>query len=164
MRLILKIECDTAAFDTGHTGDEASRILTVAAEKVKDWPGDSTFRIGLRDSKGNRVGHLKAKGSSRPVRAKTEPVETPAAPVITAVSSVLAVPTSETPPMPAPTKQLLTNKELAEKYQISLRTVSNWKRRKIIPHLRVGNVVRFDKDEVSKALERLTIRARTETR
>ena len=162
MRLILKIDCDTAAFNTGHVGDEASRILTVAAEKVKDWPGDSTFRIGLRDSKGNRVGHLKAKETRRSTKAKPGARETPAVPSMTTVSSIRAVSTPETPPVPATTKQLLTNKELAEKYQVCLRTVANWKRRKIIPHLRVGNVVRFDKDEVSKALERLTIRARTE--
>ena len=164
MRLILKIDCDTAAFDTGHTGDEASRILTMAAEKVKDWPGDSTFRIGLRDSKGNRVGHLKAKECWSPMKTKTEAVETPAAPATTTVSSVRSVSTPATLPVPTPTKHLLTNEELAAKYQICLRTVDNWKRRRVIPYLRLGRIVRFNEDEVSKALEKLTVRARTENK
>ena len=167
MKLILKIDCDTAAFDTGHAGDEASRILTLAAEKVKDWPGDSTFRIGLRDSKGNRVGHLKAKECWSPMKAMTEAVETPAAPVITTAPDEHARSTPEKLPVPVEVERrgkLLTKKELAAKYRVSTRTVTNWKRWRRIPYLRIGGIFRFDEDEVSKALENLKVRARTETK
>ena len=70
MKLILKIDCDCAAFATGHAGDEANRLLTVAAAKVKDWPGEQAFRLPLRDRKGNRVGTLEANLSF--VQALTE--------------------------------------------------------------------------------------------
>jgi excisionase family DNA binding protein len=47
---------------------------------------------------------------------------------------------------------MLKKSEVAEEYQVSQRTVSYWMSRKVIPYVRIGNVVRFDPDEVKKAL------------
>ena len=50
-------------------------------------------------------------------------------------------------------QNLLTKREVAELFRVSLRTVSNWMRRGIVPFIRIGSVVRFDPDAVRKAVE-----------
>lgn len=47
----------------------------------------------------------------------------------------------------------LTREELAKHYQVSLRTVDEWRENRIIPYLQNGRVVRFDLAKVDKALE-----------
>jgi excisionase family DNA binding protein len=50
-------------------------------------------------------------------------------------------------------QNLLTKREVAELFRVSLRTVSNWMRCGIVPFIRIGSVVRFDRDAVRKAVE-----------
>lgn len=54
---------------------------------------------------------------------------------------------------------MLKKGDVAKKYQVSLRTVSYWMQRKTIPYVRIGNVVRFDPDEVKKALAEFSVNA-----
>jgi excisionase family DNA binding protein len=53
----------------------------------------------------------------------------------------------------SPSLDLVTPEQLAKRLQISLRTVTNWKKRHIIPCIKVGKVVRFSLAKVSAALE-----------
>lgn len=48
----------------------------------------------------------------------------------------------------------ITRKQLAELQGVSVETVRNWEREKIIPFIKVGNVIRFDLEKVEKALEK----------
>ena len=50
-------------------------------------------------------------------------------------------------------QNLLTKREVAELFRVSLRTVSNWMRCGIVPFIRIRSVVRFDRDAVRKAVE-----------
>ncbi len=47
--------------------------------------------------------------------------------------------------------EYITTKELCDWLKISPNTANNW-RRKGLPYLRVGNTVRYDKEEVQKWL------------
>lgn len=49
--------------------------------------------------------------------------------------------------------------EIALKYQVSARTVGYWMSRKIIPYLKVGNIVRFDPVKVEAALAKHGVEA-----
>lgn len=49
--------------------------------------------------------------------------------------------------------EYITTKELLEWLKISPNTANNW-RRKGLPHIRVGNTVRYDKKEVTEWLEK----------
>lgn len=60
-----------------------------------------------------------------------------------------------------PEKLLITEKELAAMLSVSWRHVQNLRNRRLIPHVRLGRVVRYRVQDVEKALERLTIRAIT---
>lgn len=51
----------------------------------------------------------------------------------------------------------LNKYEIAELYKVSPRTIGNWMQRKVIPYMRIGNVVRFDSDEVARALGKYTV-------
>lgn len=50
-------------------------------------------------------------------------------------------------------RTFLTKQELAELLKVHKRTINNWMRNTIIVYYRVGNVVRFDLDEVQEALK-----------
>jgi excisionase family DNA binding protein len=54
---------------------------------------------------------------------------------------------------PIPHLDLVTPQQLAERLQVSLRTVTNWKARHIIPFIKIGKVVRFSVGNVLSALE-----------
>jgi excisionase family DNA binding protein len=45
-----------------------------------------------------------------------------------------------------------TRTQLAERINISLRTVDDWRERGIIPYLKIGGVIRFDFAQVMAAL------------
>ena len=53
---------------------------------------------------------------------------------------------------------LLKRPQLARAINVSARTVDNWQKKKIIPHLKVGRSVRFDLQRVLAALRRFEIR------
>ncbi len=50
---------------------------------------------------------------------------------------------------PAKPSELLTAAQLAERWQIPVRTIYAWARRNAIPHYRAGRLLRFDPDEVA---------------
>ena len=50
-------------------------------------------------------------------------------------------------------QSLLTKRELAGLFNVSLRTVSNWMQRGVVPFIRIQSVVRFDREAVRKAVE-----------
>ena len=54
-------------------------------------------------------------------------------------------------------RNLLTKRELADVYRVSTRTVSNWMKSGVLPYLKVGRVVRFDRASVSEALGAFTV-------
>ena len=49
-------------------------------------------------------------------------------------------------------EEYITTKELCEWLKISHNTANNW-RRKGLPHVRVGNTVRYDREEVKKWMQ-----------
>lgn len=53
---------------------------------------------------------------------------------------------------------MLTKLELARTYKVSVRTVSYWMKRRTIPFVRIGNVVRFDPKKVEEALAAYTVK------
>jgi len=48
--------------------------------------------------------------------------------------------------------ELVTKEQLAKKLQVSLRTVTNWQKRQIIPYIKIGKVVRFYVSDVISAI------------
>ena len=61
--------------------------------------------------------------------------------------------------MPKQTRQLITPKEQAHRLSCSLRHLQNMKNSRIVPHLKLGRLVRYDPEAVDRALERLTVKA-----
>jgi excisionase family DNA binding protein len=53
----------------------------------------------------------------------------------------------------SPQPDLITPQQLARRLQVSLRTVTNWKKRQVIPCVKVGKVVRFSVAKVLSALD-----------
>ena len=52
-----------------------------------------------------------------------------------------------------PANSRFTNKlGVAQRYATSIRTVDNWMRRRILPYVKVGRVVRFDVERCDRAL------------
>jgi DNA-binding transcriptional MerR regulator len=49
-------------------------------------------------------------------------------------------------------RKLVREKNCAEALSVSVRTLRYWRRRKIIPYLKVGALVFYDLDEVLRAL------------
>jgi excisionase family DNA binding protein len=49
---------------------------------------------------------------------------------------------------------LITKRELAKILRVSSRTIDNWLKRKILPHLKIGRLVRFDPRRCLTALLR----------
>lgn len=56
------------------------------------------------------------------------------------------------PSNPEPEPDLMTKRDVAKFMNVSLRTVDNWVRRRLLPHYRIGRVVRFKRGDI---LERL---------
>ena len=48
----------------------------------------------------------------------------------------------------------LTKADLAQHYSISLRTVTNLMRRRVVPYVKVGRVVRFDQHGCDQAMRK----------
>lgn len=44
-------------------------------------------------------------------------------------------------------------REIAKHFSVSTQTVRNWMKRGLVPYFRMGSVVRFDVEEVNRALE-----------
>jgi hypothetical protein len=56
-------------------------------------------------------------------------------------------------PVSATVKSRFTNKlGISQRYATSVRTIENWMTRHILPHIKVGRVVRFDVDRCDRAL------------
>ena len=54
--------------------------------------------------------------------------------------------------------QLLTPKEMSERLSISPRHLQKLKEQRLIPHIKMGKSVRYNAENVFKALDKLTIR------
>ena len=54
-------------------------------------------------------------------------------------------------------KQYLNSQELAELLGVSLRTVVNMRRRRQIPYIQFGHVIRYKRDAVETALKSFTV-------
>lgn len=48
----------------------------------------------------------------------------------------------------------LTKRDVADHYQVSLRTIDNWMKDQLIPFFRIGDNVRFDLFDVDAAVRR----------
>lgn len=55
-------------------------------------------------------------------------------------------------------KTLLTEKEQAALLSISWRGLQEFRKKRLVPFVRIGRLVRYRPTEVERALERLTIR------
>ena len=51
----------------------------------------------------------------------------------------------------------LTSTEVADLLGVSLRTVVNLRRRRVIPHLKIGRLVRFSREQVESALRAYSV-------
>ena len=51
--------------------------------------------------------------------------------------------------------------QLAEELGVSVRTITNWQRRRVLPFTKIGRVVRFDVDRCHEALRALTVQSIT---
>ena len=54
-------------------------------------------------------------------------------------------------------REIVTEKELARELRLSLRGLINLRNRRLIPHIRLGRSVRYDRSAVQRALEKLTV-------
>ena len=54
---------------------------------------------------------------------------------------------------PPPAAELVNAAQLAERIHVSLRTVADWKSRRLIPFVKVGKSVRFNPARVIEVLE-----------
>ncbi len=50
--------------------------------------------------------------------------------------------------------------DVAKRLKVSVRTVENWMRRKVLPYLKIGKVVRFWDEGVLEALLKHTVQSR----
>lgn len=57
------------------------------------------------------------------------------------------------------TRMLLTEKEMADSLAISWRGLSEFRKRRMIPVVRLGRAIRYNPSEVARALEKLTVRS-----
>lgn len=55
-------------------------------------------------------------------------------------------------------ERLVKKPALARRYSVSVRTIDNWVKRRIIPSLKIGGVARFRIREVDAALKRFEIK------
>jgi len=56
-------------------------------------------------------------------------------------------------------KTLLTVREQAELLSITWRGLQDFTKRRIVPHVKLGRLVRYNPVEVAKALEKLTVKS-----
>jgi predicted DNA-binding transcriptional regulator AlpA len=56
-----------------------------------------------------------------------------------------------------PRRDIVTEPELAKELRISVRALINYRNQRLIPHIRLGRSVRYDRAAVEKALAKLTI-------
>ena len=54
---------------------------------------------------------------------------------------------------------LLTIKQVAQKYQVSVRTVQRWQEDNLIAFVKIGKVVRISEEHLNNWLEKKTIKA-----
>jgi excisionase family DNA binding protein len=55
-----------------------------------------------------------------------------------------------------------TREQIAEHFSVSVRTVANLQRRRVLPFCKVGRLVRFNLDDCEKALLKFQVRSVTE--
>jgi len=60
--------------------------------------------------------------------------------------------------MNSDTKEYLTSEQLAEMLGVSLRTVVNMRRRRQIPYVQLGHVIRYRRAAVEAALQSFTVK------
>jgi excisionase family DNA binding protein len=53
--------------------------------------------------------------------------------------------------------QLLTDSEVAKKFNVSLRTVIDWRNQGKLPYLRIGRSIRYRPESITALLEKLEI-------
>jgi excisionase family DNA binding protein len=54
-------------------------------------------------------------------------------------------------------ERYLNSQELAVWLGVSLRTVVNLRRRRVLPHIKIGRLVRFSREQVESALRSYTV-------
>ena len=64
-------------------------------------------------------------------------------------------------PIPSASSLVWTRHDVAQAYQVSLRTVGQWIAERRIPVLKLGRACRFRPDAVAKALEKFEVKAVT---
>jgi hypothetical protein len=58
---------------------------------------------------------------------------------------------------PSDNDRFLTEKEILTRVRCCRRTLTRWKQKKLIPHIKIGRRVLYSWDDVSRSLKRLTI-------
>jgi predicted DNA-binding transcriptional regulator AlpA len=58
------------------------------------------------------------------------------------------------------TKPLITERELAQLLHCTPRHIFNLRRRRIIPYVKLGGAIRYNADEVERAIQKLTVKER----
>jgi excisionase family DNA binding protein len=53
---------------------------------------------------------------------------------------------------------IATAEELAKELRVSQRHLINLRNQKLIPHIKLGRLVRYDRAQVEKALQKLTVK------
>ena len=61
---------------------------------------------------------------------------------------------------PESTGRFWTEQQLAQEMAVNMRTIRNWRTRRIIPSIKIGRVVRYERASVLAALARQTVQAR----
>lgn len=56
-------------------------------------------------------------------------------------------------------KTLLTEKEMAADIAVSWRGLAEFRKRRLVPFIKLGRLVRYNRADVFKALEKLTVRS-----
>lgn len=59
---------------------------------------------------------------------------------------------------------LATREQIANHFQVSPRTIGSWMRRRILPYIKIRNLVRFDVAECDEAFEHFEIAPKRDTR
>lgn len=57
----------------------------------------------------------------------------------------------------APLPTLADADEMMKTFKISLRTLGAWRARRLIPYVRIGRVIRYDRVAVAAAVAKLTV-------
>ena len=54
-------------------------------------------------------------------------------------------------------RDIVTERELAKELRVSVRALINYRNQRLIPHIRLGRSVRYDRAAVQAALAKLTV-------